>query len=267
MKLAKLSLKRARLSCMSWKCIMFASRSDMASDSSAKAGSKALRGNEGPPPVLALADSRKEERDEGRSGVVGRETLVRDVERFLSCDMVLVSVFVVVGYCRGGVAFPRALIRTELAGCDALLSRLTTGLPGTEAVFGPVGGAAIDNQRPNLGVLARIPSPPPRVLDSGGVLVPGARPASPSCRTVPDDPACDLPALDRKDLALGDIGAATQRAGASTGYQLPEYGNPAPGVLPCQSVSRPRCARRGAHISFCISMIIPRTNAMWACGF
>lgn len=88
MKLAKLSLKRARLSCMSWKCIMFASRSDIASESSAKAGSKALRGNEGPPLVLALAESRKEERDEGRRGVVGRETLVRDVERFRSCDMI-----------------------------------------------------------------------------------------------------------------------------------------------------------------------------------
>ena len=60
----------------------------MASDSSAKAGSKELRGNEGPPLALALADSRKEERDEGRRGVVGRETLVRDVERFRSCDMV-----------------------------------------------------------------------------------------------------------------------------------------------------------------------------------
>lgn len=32
--------------------------------------------------MLALADSRKEERDEGRRGVVGREVLDREVERF-----------------------------------------------------------------------------------------------------------------------------------------------------------------------------------------
>jgi hypothetical protein len=62
----------------------------MESDNSAKAGSKALRGNEGPPVVLALAESRKEERDEGLRGVVGREALVRDVERFLSWDMFLI---------------------------------------------------------------------------------------------------------------------------------------------------------------------------------
>lgn len=112
MKLAKVSLKRARLSCMSWKCIMLASRSDMASDSSAKAGSKALRGNDGPPPVLALAESRKEERDEGRNGVVGRETLVRDVERFRSCDMILVSM--VVEYRKGSVAFLSVVMIDEL---------------------------------------------------------------------------------------------------------------------------------------------------------
>lgn len=195
MKLAKLSLKRARLSCMSWKCIMFASRSDMASDSSAKAGSKALRGNEGPPPVLALADSRKEERDEGRSGVVGRETLVRDVERFLSCDMILVSVFVVVvGYCRGAVAFLRALIRTELAGCDALLSRLTTGL--LKLFWAPLEGQLSTTTGPIWGSWHVPPG-------AGGVPVPGARPASPSCRTVPDDPACDLPSPRLGSQGLG----------------------------------------------------------------
>lgn len=41
--------------------------------------------------ALALADSRKEDRDEGRSGVVGRESLVREVDRFLSCDMVSID--------------------------------------------------------------------------------------------------------------------------------------------------------------------------------
>lgn len=86
-KLAKLSLKRARLSCISWKCIMFASRSAMASASSPKCGSKALSGKGAS--LLALAESRKEDRDEGRRGVVGRDALFRDVERFLSCDMVL----------------------------------------------------------------------------------------------------------------------------------------------------------------------------------
>jgi len=80
-KLAKSSLNRAKLSCMSWKCIMLASRSVTASASSAKAGSKALSGNGSPPPLmLRCADSRKDERDEGRSGVVGRE---REVERGL----------------------------------------------------------------------------------------------------------------------------------------------------------------------------------------
>lgn len=84
-KLAKLSLKRARLSCISWKCIRFASRSAMASDSSPNCGSKASSGNGAW--LLALAESRKDDREEGRNGVVGRDTLVREVERFLSCDM------------------------------------------------------------------------------------------------------------------------------------------------------------------------------------
>jgi hypothetical protein len=66
---------------MSWKCIILASRSAMASESSAKAGSKALRGNGASPCVLSLADSRKDERDDGRRGVVGRDVRVRDVER------------------------------------------------------------------------------------------------------------------------------------------------------------------------------------------
>lgn len=56
----------------------------MASDSSAKAGSKALRGNAPSLPDPPLAESRRDEREEGRRGVVGREALVRDVDRFLS---------------------------------------------------------------------------------------------------------------------------------------------------------------------------------------
>lgn len=43
-KAAKLSLNRARLSCMSCKCIKFASRSAIESDSSAKPGSRYSRG-------------------------------------------------------------------------------------------------------------------------------------------------------------------------------------------------------------------------------
>lgn len=77
-KLAKLSPKRARLSCMSWKCIMLASRSATASDNSAKAGSKVFRGKGSWPSTLRWADSRKEDRDEGRRGVVGRD---RELER------------------------------------------------------------------------------------------------------------------------------------------------------------------------------------------
>lgn len=64
----------------------FASKSAMASDSSPNWGSKALSGKGAS--TLTLADSRNEERDEGRRGVVGRETLDREVERFLSCDIV-----------------------------------------------------------------------------------------------------------------------------------------------------------------------------------
>ena len=53
----------------------------MASDSSAKAGSKVFSGNGASPETLSRADSRKEERDEGRSGVVGRDVRVLEPER------------------------------------------------------------------------------------------------------------------------------------------------------------------------------------------
>jgi len=80
-KLAKLSLKRAKLSCISWKCIMFASRSAMASESSANAGSNVFNGKGASPETLSRADSLNEEREDGRSGVVGRGVRGRDVER------------------------------------------------------------------------------------------------------------------------------------------------------------------------------------------
>lgn len=57
---------------------MLASRSATASESSANAGSKTFNGKGSLPSTLRWADSRKEEREEGRRGVVGRD---RDVER------------------------------------------------------------------------------------------------------------------------------------------------------------------------------------------
>lgn len=80
-KLAKSSLKRARLSCMSWKCIMLASRSAMASDSSAKAGSKVLSGKEASSSPALRAELRNEDRDDGRRGVVGRDVCVLELGR------------------------------------------------------------------------------------------------------------------------------------------------------------------------------------------
>lgn len=52
----------------------------MESESSPKEGSNASRGTLFAPLTLALADSRKEEREEGRSGVVGLEGGLREVE-------------------------------------------------------------------------------------------------------------------------------------------------------------------------------------------
>lgn len=81
-KLAKLSLKRARLSCMSWKCIRFASRSATPSDSSEKAGSRALSGKAGSWARLARVESWYDEREEGLNGVVGRDVRVRELDPF-----------------------------------------------------------------------------------------------------------------------------------------------------------------------------------------
>lgn len=57
----------------------------MESESSANAGSKASRGASDAPPKLPLPDSRSDERDEGRRGVVGRERGRRlpEVERLM----------------------------------------------------------------------------------------------------------------------------------------------------------------------------------------
>lgn len=71
-KLAKLSLKRAKLSCISCKSIMFASRLAIESESSANWGSNCSRGAVEAAWCWVL-EERREEREEGRRGVVGRE--------------------------------------------------------------------------------------------------------------------------------------------------------------------------------------------------
>ena len=63
---------------------MLASRSATASESSAKAGSKAFSGKGSWPSTLRWADSRKDEREEGRRGVVGRERELERARRVLS---------------------------------------------------------------------------------------------------------------------------------------------------------------------------------------
>lgn len=79
----------------------------MESDSSAKAGSKASRGALAYPLVLFLAESRSDEREEGRRGVVGREAgcRVAECERLalgLLGRGVVVIVFAVGGGGDGG---------------------------------------------------------------------------------------------------------------------------------------------------------------------
>jgi len=84
-KLAKFSLNLDKLSCINCRCIKLASKSAIESDSSAKAGSKLSRGSSDAPPVLDLPDSRRDDLEEGRKGVVGRETGLRvaDVDLLL----------------------------------------------------------------------------------------------------------------------------------------------------------------------------------------
>ena len=81
-KLAKLSLNLDRLSCINCRCMKFASRSAIESDSSANAGSR--DSNAKPEEVSPDAKpwpSRKDVRELERRGVVGRdERLLRDCE-------------------------------------------------------------------------------------------------------------------------------------------------------------------------------------------
>ena len=98
----------------------------MASDSSAKAGSKVLRGNGASPETLLRAESRNEERDDGRSGVVGLDVRVLDVDR---ARLVLESRFelgmVLGNWAAASKDFPRVPCRLSLSGigvpgCDAM---------------------------------------------------------------------------------------------------------------------------------------------------
>lgn len=119
--------------------------------------------------------------------------------------------------------------------------------------MGPLEGQLSTTPLPNLGgVLGACPR---------AAVLEGSRFQGPS---LPGPPSCCTPRLGPVDLALGDTGEC---AGLQDRLA---FGNPAPGGL-CPGTSggswRASCARHGAHISFCISMIIPRTNAMWACGF
>jgi len=59
---------------------MFASKSAMESDNSPKEGSNSSSGTLLTPATLALADSRKDEREDARRGVVGREMGRRELE-------------------------------------------------------------------------------------------------------------------------------------------------------------------------------------------
>lgn len=72
----KHSLKRLRLSFSNCRCMKLASRSAMLSLSSAKAGSSDARGSEVLPdsgPEGVVCEARREVREGGRRGVVGRE--------------------------------------------------------------------------------------------------------------------------------------------------------------------------------------------------
>jgi hypothetical protein len=64
------------------RCMKLASRSAIESDSSANSGSKTSRGRG---PLLDLPDSRREEREDARRGVVGRESgrRVAELERLV----------------------------------------------------------------------------------------------------------------------------------------------------------------------------------------
>lgn len=61
---------------------MFASKSAIESESSANAGSNALRGNVASPSPAVRAESRNDDREDGLNGVVGLGVREREPERF-----------------------------------------------------------------------------------------------------------------------------------------------------------------------------------------
>lgn len=87
-KAAKFSENRARLSCISWRCMKLASRSAIESLSSAKAGSSDSRGEA--TFRLREVESRREVRLGGRRGVVGLGGVLRpcEVERLVGAGVV-----------------------------------------------------------------------------------------------------------------------------------------------------------------------------------
>ena len=123
----------------------------MASENSANAGSKVASGNGASPVVLSRADSRNEERDEGRRGVVGRELRVREVERARLplgarfglgmvggsgkvpvCQGRSGDLFGLVGCDRGGLAIGMGM----MVGCDLFtLGHVQAGSAGQDTVW------------------------------------------------------------------------------------------------------------------------------------
>src|ERR1700760_4434155 len=69
-KLAKFSLNLAKLSCINCKCMKLASKSAIESDNSANSGSNTSSGTSLVLPTLFLADSRREDLEDGLKGVV-----------------------------------------------------------------------------------------------------------------------------------------------------------------------------------------------------
>ena len=89
-KLAKLSLNLDKLSCINCRCMKFASRSAIESDSSANAGSR--DSNAKPEEVSPDAIPWKDVRELERRGVVGRdERLLRDCE--VERGLLVLSIF------------------------------------------------------------------------------------------------------------------------------------------------------------------------------
>lgn len=149
-KLAKLSLNRDRLSCISCRCMKLASRSAMESASSANAGSRASMADL--PPLIGLTypaplvPSRKDDLELGRKGVVGREEgpLWREAERCaLPASMALSSpgnVFAA-EMARDGDAWSKAWITVSAGECASVhVELLMVGVPNAQGPRGVADG-------------------------------------------------------------------------------------------------------------------------------